>query len=116
MEIRGIKSKDIWNHENGFNWFSEYSRMAKQIAHWEIYKKIDGIPGDIFELGVYKGLSLIRWATFREITENAYSRKIVGFDAFGKFQAILRSGMCVSGRSVEFQVFLDVYSCDFAFS
>ena len=59
--------------------------MAKQIAHWEIYKSILNVPGDIFEFGVYKAASLIRWATFREITENAFTRKIVGFDAFGKF-------------------------------
>ena len=27
----------------------------------------------------------MRWATFREITENSCTRKIIGFDAFGEF-------------------------------
>jgi hypothetical protein len=55
------------------------------LAHFEIYKLILGLPGDIFELGVLKGASLIRWATFRTMLENDTSRAIVGFDAFGPF-------------------------------
>lgn len=50
-----------------------------------MYKSISSLPGDIFELGVYKATSLIRLATFRNLLENDFSRKIVGFDAFGKF-------------------------------
>jgi hypothetical protein len=43
------------------------------------------IPGHVLELGVYKSASLIRFATYREALENAYSRKIIGFDSFGDF-------------------------------
>ncbi|NKB77738.1 MAG: dTDP-6-deoxy-L-hexose 3-O-methyltransferase [Gammaproteobacteria bacterium] len=55
------------------------------LAHYELYKSIVNLPGHIFELGVYKGASLIRLATFRSSLENDFSRKIVGFDAYGKF-------------------------------
>lgn len=48
-------------------------------------KTITTIPGHVFEFGVYKGASLIRFCTFRDSLENDYSRKIVGFDAFGEF-------------------------------
>ena len=85
MPIRGLNKNKAWDYENGFYWYSPYTRLAKQIAHWEIYKRILSIPGDVVELGVYKGASLIRWATFREISENSFSRNIVGFDAFGEF-------------------------------
>ena len=34
---------------------------------------------------VFKGASFIRFCTFREVLESPYSRKIIGFDAFGKF-------------------------------
>ena len=85
MKIRGLDSKDIWDYENSFYWFSPYNRIGKQIAHWELFKKIEGIPGEIIEVGVYKGASLIRWATFRELNENSWSKKIIGFDAFGSF-------------------------------
>lgn len=85
MEIRGLSSEKIWDYENGFYWFSPFNRISKQISQWEIYQKTLKIPGEIFELGVLKGASLIRWATFREMLENSHSRKIVGFDAFGEF-------------------------------
>lgn len=55
------------------------------LAHYELYKSITNLPGHVFELGVYKGASLIRLATFRDALENDFSRKIVGFDAFGEF-------------------------------
>jgi len=55
------------------------------LAHYELYKSIINLPGHIVECGVFKGASLIRFFTFREILESPYSRKIIGFDAFGKF-------------------------------
>lgn len=85
LSIRGLTSEDVWNYENAFYWFSHPSRLNKLLAHFELYKQISGIPGDIFELGVYKATSLIRIASFRNLIENDFSRKIIGFDAFGKF-------------------------------
>ena len=84
-EIRGLDAKDVWDYENGFYWFSATSRLNKTLAHYELYKSIVQIPGHVFELGVYKAASLVRFATFRDALENNYSRKIVGFDAFGAF-------------------------------
>ncbi len=46
---------------------------------------ITNLPGQIVECGVYKGASIIRFMTFRDMLENPYSRKIIGFDIFGKF-------------------------------
>ena len=85
MEIKGLNSEKIWDYENGFYWFSPVNRISKLITHWEIYQKTLNVPGEIFELGVLKGASFIRWASFREMLESSSSRKIVGFDAFGKF-------------------------------
>jgi hypothetical protein len=55
------------------------------IAHYELYKSIINLPGHIVECGVFKGVSLTRFCTYREILESPYSRKFIGFDAFGKF-------------------------------
>lgn len=85
MKIRGLQQEDVWDYENGFYWFSAKSRLNKMLAHYELYKTIVDIPGHIFELGVFKSASLVRLATFRDVLENDFSRKIVGFDAFGKF-------------------------------
>jgi hypothetical protein len=83
--IFGFDLSRQWEYENGFYLTSHSSRLAKSIMHWELYKHIINLPGEIVECGVYKGASLIRFATFREMSESQYSRKIIGFDIFGKF-------------------------------
>jgi hypothetical protein len=76
---------DAWDYENAFYWFSTPSRLDKALAHYELYKRIVDLPGDVIELGVYKSASLIRFGTFRRLLETDTSRKLVGFDAFGTF-------------------------------
>ena len=83
--IFGFDTNRQWDYENGFYLTSHVTRLAKMLAHYELYKSITHLPGHIVECGVYKGASLIRFSTFREILENPYSRKIIAFDAFGKF-------------------------------
>jgi len=77
-------NKDFY-YENGFYLTSKITRIAKILAHYELYKMIIDLPGQIIECGVFKGVSLIRFATFRDLFESPYSRKIIGFDIFGKF-------------------------------
>ena len=83
--FKNIKSNQIWDSENIFYLKTDIFRISALIYHYEIYKKIVNLPGDIIECGVFKGISLTRFLTFREILENAQSRKIYGFDVFGKF-------------------------------
>ena len=85
LKLRGLTSEHVWDYENGFYWFTDSRRLGKLLSHYEIYKKIVSLPGHVVECGVYKGASMIRWATFRDVTESKFSRKIIGFDAFGPF-------------------------------
>ncbi|MGK7940840.1 MAG: TylF/MycF/NovP-related O-methyltransferase [Crocosphaera sp.] len=81
----GFDVEQQWDYENGFYLTSHLTRIPKMLAHYELYKSIVNLPGQVVECGVFKGASLIRFCTFREILESPYSRKIIGFDAFGKF-------------------------------
>lgn len=81
----GFDTEKCWDYENGFYLTSHVTRLSKMLAHYELYKTIVALPGHVVECGVYKGASFLRFATFREILENPYSRKIIGFDAFGRF-------------------------------
>jgi hypothetical protein len=81
----GFDVSKKWDYENGFHLTSSTTRIAKMVAHYELYKSIIHLPGHIVECGVYKGASMIRFCTFREMLESQYSRKVIGFDAFGKF-------------------------------
>ena len=83
--LKNIKKNQIWNSENIFYLKTDVSRISKLVYHYEIYKKIINLPGDVIECGVFKGVSLTRFLTYREILENSFSRKIYGFDVFGKF-------------------------------
>ena len=84
-KFKSIKEKDIWNAENIYHLKTDISRIGKLLYHYEIYKKIVNIPGIVIECGVFKGISLSRFLTFRSILENNFGRKIYGFDSFGKF-------------------------------
>ena len=74
-----------WDAENVFYLKSPLSRLGKLMAHYEIYNEIISLPGAIVECGVYKGASLMRFASFRRLLEHDDSRKVFGFDAFGMF-------------------------------
>lgn len=74
-----------FEYENNYYWASDVNRMAKVMAHYELYKRTLDVPGAIVECGVFKGASLIRFATFRQLLSNPAAKKIIGFDAFGPF-------------------------------
>jgi hypothetical protein len=46
---------------------------------------VQHIPGAIVECGVFKGISLLRFATFRQLLSNTSSQPIYGFDTFDEF-------------------------------
>lgn len=77
--------KQAWNFENGFYLTSPPSRLAKLLAHYELYKKISHLPGDIVECGVFKGASFMRWLGFRDLLETNATRRVIGFDTFTTF-------------------------------
>jgi hypothetical protein len=76
---------NAWKYENLFYLTSKKNRILKVIDHYEIYKKISKVKGDVLEFGVFKGASLIRFLSFRDLIEDSRKRKIYGFDIFGKF-------------------------------
>ena len=84
-KFKNLSLIDIINSENIYHLKTDTSRISKLIYYYKIYKKIISLPGDVVECGVFKGISLTRFLTFREILENYNSRKIFGFDVFGKF-------------------------------
>lgn len=78
-------SADLYEAENTYYLRSPNGRMGKLLAHYDLYKRILGIPGAVAEFGVYKGASLMRFLAFRDLLENETSRPVYGFDAFGRF-------------------------------
>jgi hypothetical protein len=83
FEKYDISKREIWRN------FQIYTRrvfLKRFLAHYELYQKVVNLPGDIVELGVYRGSSLMTWANFLEIRNMGdRHKKIVGFDNFKGF-------------------------------
>jgi len=77
----GQSIEDILTHVPAF---ARRVAITRFLAHYEIYKEIQALPGSIVELGVFKGSSLMSFSHFLEIFHPGdRSRKVIGFDSFG---------------------------------
>ena len=72
-----------FDYENNFYLSCNNSRIGKMIAHYELFQLSSKSQGHIIECGVFKGVSLIRFATFLKLLKKS-NKKIIAFDAFGK--------------------------------
>jgi hypothetical protein len=77
--------KKAFSHENDFYLSCDSQRIGKLLAHYELFKLSAKVSGDIIECGVFKGASFARFATFRTFFGLEDSKKMIGFDTFGKF-------------------------------
>ncbi len=82
--IKLPKTTDSFEFENNFYLTCNNDRISKLLIQYELFLMSKKIPGEIVECGVFKGTSLIRFATFRELFHKT-AKKIIGFDTFGKF-------------------------------
>jgi hypothetical protein len=63
--------------------FGRRMHFMKAFAHYEVFKLVRDLPGDIVECGVYKGASLLSFARFLEtFCPGDRTRKVLGFDHF----------------------------------
>lgn len=74
-----------FDYENNFYLTCDSVRIAKLMTHYELYKKVENLTGEIVECGVFKGTSLINFIMFREILNHYGYKKVIGFDIFDKF-------------------------------
>jgi hypothetical protein len=69
--------------------FTPRFNLARFLAHYEIFKKVVGLPGVIIDLGVYRGASTFTWAKLCEIfCPTDVRKRVYGFDTFTGFQSL----------------------------
>jgi hypothetical protein len=56
----------VWEYENNFYLSCDMTRVSKILAHWDLFRMTSHLTGAIVECGVFKGASLLRFATFRD--------------------------------------------------
>jgi hypothetical protein len=61
--------------------------VIRFLAHYELFRLVQDMPGDVVELGVCRGVSFFSWCKFLEILcPTDTSRKVIGFDSFEGLQ------------------------------
>jgi hypothetical protein len=70
--------------------FQIYTRrifLKRFLAHYEFFRMTIDLPGDIVELGVYRGVTLMAWANFLEIRNMGdRAKQVIGFDNWKGFK------------------------------
>lgn len=74
--------KKMYDYETFYHLSMTNDRLGKLLAHYEAYKLISEIPGEIVECGVFKGTSFVRFALFRELLGGENSSRLIAFDVF----------------------------------
>ena len=83
--MEDIELKRQFEYENGFYLTAPVNRISKFATHLDLYRMVSGLPGEIVECGVFKGVSLSRFVKFRDLFDNKYAKRVIGFDTFGEF-------------------------------
>ena len=66
---------------------SRRQSLKRFLAHHELFLKTLDVPGDIIELGVYRGLGLLSWANFLETYSiGDRTKRVFGFDNWSGFK------------------------------
>lgn len=80
---------DFLNGDQEFCDFSRRHALKRFLAHVELFKLTLDVPGDIVELGVFRGLGLFTWANLLESYCIGDRTKVVyGFDNWTGFTAL----------------------------
>jgi len=83
--IQLLDFERAWEYENGFYLTCDITRISKILTQWQLFRMVSDVAGAIVECGVFKGASLARFAAFRQLVGNPFSKKIIGFDTFGRY-------------------------------
>lgn len=77
-----VDNTNEWDLYNGFFLNNDIERLRKFLVREHFFKMSLELPGDIVEIGVFKGTGLAQLSKLREIFIPASNKKLIGFDLF----------------------------------
>jgi len=80
IKLPKFTTQSMYDSETDFNLQMNTERISKLLIHYEIFKKIIKVKGDIVECGIFKGTSFVRLGVLRELFKKKC--KLIGFDVF----------------------------------
>ena len=75
-------SDQVYSHFNQFIFSTDIRILGKLLHRYEFFRKTLDLPGDIVELGVFKGSGISTWCKFLDIFCHHSNKKVIGFDLF----------------------------------
>lgn len=77
-----IPPDEIYDNFNKFIFSNDIRIIGKLLQRYRFYLLTSHLPGDIVEVGVFKGSGIATWLKFLEIYAPHTNKKVVGFDFF----------------------------------
>lgn len=73
---------DVYNSFNNFIFSEDIKVIGKLLKRFEFFLKVKDLPGDIVELGVYKGSGVSTFSKFLQLYCPNSIKRVIGFDLF----------------------------------
>ena len=80
--IKNMSSEENYKSFNEFIFSNDTKILGKLLHRFDFFSKIKDLPGDIVEVGVFKGSGIATFSKFVDIYCPNSNKKIIGFDIF----------------------------------
>lgn len=101
---KNLPSDDLYKKFNDFIFSNDLKLIGKLLHRFEYFLKTKHLPGDIVEIGVFKGSGIATFLKFIDIYCPNSNKKILGFDIFDTDEAkeILKKDSDIDNQSMGF--------------
>ena len=92
---RNMPSDDVYSSFNKFIFSEDTKLLGKLLHRYNFFNDVKHLPGDIVEIGVFKGSGIATFSKFVDIFCPNSNKKIIGFDIFtnsGKNEILEKDG------------------------
>jgi hypothetical protein len=92
----------IYAKFNDFIFSTDTKILGKLLHRFKHFLNVQELPGDIVEVGVFKGSGMSSFLKFIEIFSNTSNKKVIGFDIFGvdKSKEVLNNDTSMDQQSM----------------
>mgnify|MGYP001565495615 CR=1 FL=1 len=96
-------SQSVYDKFNNFIFSDDKKLLGKPLHRFEFFLKTKDLPGDIVEVGVFKGSGVSSFIKFIDIYCPNSNKKVIGFDIFSTIEAtdILKKDGDTDGNSMK---------------
>jgi hypothetical protein len=85
--IKNNPKEEVYKSFNDFVFSEDTKLLGKLLHRFEHFLNVKDLPGDIVEIGVFKGSGMATFSKFLEIYQPNSNKKVIGFDIFGTDEA-----------------------------